>query len=896
MKVLFVSSDHSLSNSLEKKLAQTDCEIVRIEQVSCLLEHLEKDSGIHTLLLDVETDGFNQIVENVQKLPGHTFIIGLMERSRQDELSHIHFDWLDGIINFDDTADCISHKLSNIKNFLFTSQKLNEQSFEPNFLNGQQTYNIMAALEYVNNEKGLLKELYEIIIENINGFELVPNLKDENIYLNELIQNAAHLGLERLCCWMEFVKNVIQCADKFYRSNCEFFQKTQDQLRIELAEGMECLKDSGFFIETQEDADPLFKARVLLVEDMPYNRILINKFLEKHESIIVEATNGLEAIEIWEKEAPFDLIIMDMNMPVMDGFTATQKIRELEKIQGLPTIPIIALTALAMRGDREKCLSAGCDEYLSKPVDSVALLETCQNMLSLKIPAQTLVSSEETTKSFKIERIILKSENQVYQFCLENIIRSYGIDLELETSEALIIRKAKTMDRSSLMLLDGDSDFELAYYLKEKFPEKNVALIINREKEKSLLLQKSPFHIHYPFENTQILEVFDKFSEKIYQADKQAEIIKDVASLQDLKSQVNIKEMVQKSDGQLAVWQKSFRKIGGDLVLSQQFNYHGRFGLVLADVAGHDIKSGYTASWFSGLIEGVWAQHSVPVELLSYLNQLFEHDSEEEDKRFVCALALLWDRIRCKLYFANAGIPGGILVKKDTGKEELIDWKGVPIGMFPDIERFDNGCIDFHPGDRLYMATDGVLESIPNEVFLDINKSKSDSPAQEALEAIVDFVKRSIQVTDDLTIAVLEAKEFPIPNQGFRVSIKSTFEEVDRAIQEIETHVQTTMPDHFNWTMISVAIREALINAVEHGNKAVENAPVDIDVGRNGDNMVLIVSDLGGGFDLASVKKRLQNEGALRIHGRGIEMMENICEKVEFLGGGIYLEFAPKKD
>ena len=896
MKIIFISSDHSLSKSLDEKLAQIDCEVVIEDQASYLLDRLKKESKIHLVLLDIEMDDFNVAVDQVRLLDRYVFVFGVLNRSRNGNLNDLHTDLLDGLINLDDTTECINHKLSNIKSFLYSSQKLNQQSFDPDFLIDQQVYNIDRALEYVNNEKGLLKELYEILVDNIENFKLAPFVQKGDLYLSELLQNAKPLGLERLSAWLEFLKDIIKEADRFYRANGVYLQRKLDDLRLEMDVALSCMKKSGFFDADHENSDSLYKARVLLVEDMPYNRILINKFLEKHESVIVEATHGLEAIEIWQNEPPFDLIIMDMNMPVMDGFTATQKIRELEKEKGDDGIPIIALTALAMRGDREKCLAAGCDEYLSKPVDSVALLETCQNMLTLKGNTTNVKIGESSKSSLNIEHVILKTANQVYQVCLENIIQGFGIDIELEKGDSDFLEKVPDMSQNTLMIMDGKKDLELAYYLKEKYPEKNIALIIGQDSKQSVLLEKSSYHIHYPFAANQIRSVFDTFSDKVFQARKQAEMIKDVASLKDIKSQVNIKETVQKSDGQLAVWQKSFRKIGGDLVLSQKFNYHGRFGLVLADVAGHDIKSGYTASWFSGLIEGVWAQHSVPVELLSYLNQLFEHESEEEDKRFVCALALLWDRVRCKLYFANAGIPGGILVKKDTGKEELIDWKGVPIGMFPDIERFDNGVIDFCPGDRLYMATDGVLESIPNEVFLDINKTKSDSPAQEALEAIVDFVTRSIQVTDDLTIAVLEAKDFPVPDEGTRFSIQSTFEDVDRVIQDIEAYVKKTMPDHYNWAMISVAIREALINSVEHGNKGVESSPVDIDIGRNGENMVLVVSDLGGGFDLGSVKKRLQKEGTLRIHGRGIEMMENIAEKVDFHGGGIYLEFAPQKD
>lgn len=895
MKLLFLSPDHPLKNSFIETLAQVHREVVVEKQVSSLLDTLKKDLDVHIILLGAELNGFNEVVEQVRQLGRYLFILKVGDLSVKDEKEGQVIS-LDGQVSWEEHPKSLEQTLARIKSTVFYSKNLSEYSFEPKNFSLQQVYNIEKALDYVNSEKELLKELYEILNENIEKFRFSSSIEKNVLDLTEILQNAGPLGLERLSSWVTFFKDMAENAAFLYHAKRTFFQEKLNELRLEMVVALGCLKSSGFFKEDCENTDPLFQAKVLLVEDMPYNRILINKFLEKHESTIVEATNGQEAVDIWENDPSFDIIIMDMNMPVMDGFTATQNIRSLEEKNGISKTPIIALTALAMRGDREKCLSAGCDEYLSKPVDSMGLIKTCQSMLSLKGSSKKSQLDKGSKSSLNIEKVILKTPNQIYRVCLENIVEESGLQFEVVDTQSLMLKKVESMGAETLMILDGKEDFELAYFLKEKFPEKNIGLILDQEQKTNGLLGNSFFHFHYPFDRDQVHSVLTVFSEKVSQSQQQAEIIKDVASLKNLKSQVNIKEMVQKSDGQLAVWQKSFREIGGDLVLTQKFNYHGRFGFVLADVAGHDIKSGYTASWFSGLIEGVWAQHSIPVELLSYLNQLFEHESEEEDKRFVCALALLWDRVRCKLYYANAGIPGGILVKKDTGKDQTLDWRGVPIGMFPDVERFDNGVIDFCPGDRLYMATDGVLESIPNEVFLEINKSKSESPAEEALEAIVDFVSRSIQVTDDLTIAVLEATELPAPENGMRYSIPSTFESVDQVIQDIEAYAKSTIPYEFNWTMISVAIREALINAVEHGNKEVESAPIDIDVRLQGCNMVLIVSDLGSGFDLASVKKRLANEGTLRIHGRGIEMMENIAEKVAFQGGGIYLEFAPKKD
>jgi len=104
--------------------------------------------------------------------------------------------------------------------------------------------------------------------------------------------------------------------------------------------------------------------KILIAEDRHDNMILIKETLRSTGYAVYTATNGQEAIDIAEKERP-DLILMDMQMPVMSGFEATRQIRETE---GLKDIPIIALTARAMKGDEEKALAAGCSDYLSKPV------------------------------------------------------------------------------------------------------------------------------------------------------------------------------------------------------------------------------------------------------------------------------------------------------------------------------------------------------------------------------------------------------------------------------------------------------------------------------------------------------------------------------------------------
>lgn len=107
------------------------------------------------------------------------------------------------------------------------------------------------------------------------------------------------------------------------------------------------------------------KITILYVEDNSDNRTLVRRVLAVEGYNMLEAANAAQALEALETSKPH-LILMDINMPDKDGYTLTTEIR---KIPGLGKIPIIAITANVMRGDREKSLEAGCDGYIQKPID-----------------------------------------------------------------------------------------------------------------------------------------------------------------------------------------------------------------------------------------------------------------------------------------------------------------------------------------------------------------------------------------------------------------------------------------------------------------------------------------------------------------------------------------------
>jgi CheY-like chemotaxis protein len=145
-------------------------------------------------------------------------------------------------------------------------------------------------------------------------------------------------------------------------------------------------------IRPRDASLPRLGGRVLLVDDGVTNRKLIELVLRRAGAEVMSAENGQIAVEMASAQS-FDLIFMDMQMPVMDGYTATRTLRQMQ-IQ----VPIIALTAHAMKEDRDRCLAAGCSGYLAKPVDQERLLATVAEFTGISAqqsyPGDLVISSK----------------------------------------------------------------------------------------------------------------------------------------------------------------------------------------------------------------------------------------------------------------------------------------------------------------------------------------------------------------------------------------------------------------------------------------------------------------------------------------------------------------------
>jgi CheY-like chemotaxis protein len=124
-------------------------------------------------------------------------------------------------------------------------------------------------------------------------------------------------------------------------------------------------------------------AKLLLVEDNEMNRDMLSRRLQRKGYEVVMAVDGQQGLDL-ARSQPFDLILMDMSLPVVDGWDATRQLKAEERTR---SIPVIALTAHAMAGDREKALEAGCDDYDTKPIELPRLLEKIDTLLKKQASA-----------------------------------------------------------------------------------------------------------------------------------------------------------------------------------------------------------------------------------------------------------------------------------------------------------------------------------------------------------------------------------------------------------------------------------------------------------------------------------------------------------------------------
>lgn len=207
---------------------------------------------------------------------------------------------------------------------------------------------------------------------------------------------------------------------------------------------------------TKPVRDPLIeinkeKFRVLLVEDDKVNRIVLNRLLSEMGHIVDTACHGLEALMAYKNKS-YDVILMDIQMPIMDGLEATKEIRLLE--QGNQHIPIIALTAFALQGDRERFLAMGMDEYISKPVKINELLSLMDRVIQSK-KHNSMTENEQKNKvkdGMNYHKVPLSKNFSEIDFYMKELVKvlNHNNFNEIEANANILKRYFSNMDAEEM--------------------------------------------------------------------------------------------------------------------------------------------------------------------------------------------------------------------------------------------------------------------------------------------------------------------------------------------------------------------------------------------------------------------------------------------------------------
>ncbi len=378
-KVLVVEDDYATSKLLSNYLNKWGYNPTIVNSAEQAMKAVDKEIFL-AVLLDIvlpDSNGF-ELLKRIRehKNARHTPVIVCSVEAEQQKaflmgaveyfVKPIKYKYLVEVLN--------SYKLRKDSNILIvdddvpTLNLIKEAVVQAGFnaIAESHSSRVMNMIESMSLDLAII----DLDMPEVNGFDLIKQIKTKPAFSKLPV--------------------IIYTGKESYREDLKKIDGMFAELLEKSSTNIEELSDIiNQMINRYEDLPPAEEiakqdntVKILLVEDYKHSQIIVTRLLKKnsYESIVV-VENGAEAVEAVQKQK-FDLILMDMQMPVMNGFEATERIRQLPEYR---EIPIIALTAFAMKGDREKCLDAGATDYIPKPIDSQEFIEKVKYYTDRKV-------------------------------------------------------------------------------------------------------------------------------------------------------------------------------------------------------------------------------------------------------------------------------------------------------------------------------------------------------------------------------------------------------------------------------------------------------------------------------------------------------------------------------
>ncbi|ETR74069.1 MAG: hypothetical protein OMM_00477 [Candidatus Magnetoglobus multicellularis str. Araruama] len=637
---------------------------------------------------------------------------------------------------------------------------------------------------------------------------------------------------------------------------------------------------------------------ILIVDDNPFNREMLGDILKTNKCRVDKANNGKEALEKISSNT-YNIIIMDMLMPGLDGFETTKQIRKM----GLQT-PVIAHTSMSMKKDRRRCMEAGCDEFLPKPINTGNLLSLIKKYSQEGPHSDTQKSSSQQLQhpddpTFNGLRVLLIEEDQfVRQKCID-VLHRMGFTVSFVPNGNDALNRLETQARQidliiSNMFTSGIDGLGVLNTTKREYPHIQVFIYADKFDPETLqlMLQLGADGIipQSDFENSIGKIVHAAISQTIHSRKSQAQTAFQVRQSQARLTQFGCSKPCRFIDMAFS----TLHDAGGDMAQCRLFNSSGRCGVVMADVSGHDILSSYISAVFLGILSSVWNANQAPLSLLRIINT--ELLKMEEVNYHVCTTVMLWDQKKSHLEIATAGNPGPLLVNKtnDQLTFDQFEGGGICLGLLDRDDLYTYQNLNLTHDSQLFLFSDGMSAS---KLQSTIGKNKKrflskDSSKSNICRSLLDAYMDTWSQDDDMILLCLQSTQDKKDN-GLHYSFHSDYDEVDKACKWITEQITQKYPE-MDMDMIMLSIREALLNAVEHGNNYNYDALVDVTLFFDSNRIRLDITDQGTGFSLNEKLLDSNNESGFQIGKRGLKIIHAFSDKIEVDSGTTRLFFNVK--
>lgn len=381
-KILVVEDDYATSKLLSNYLTKWGYEPVIVNSAQQALKSIESEPFL-AVLMDIvlpDANGF-ELLKQIREHPNSKntpVIVCSVETEQQKAFLMGAVEYFVKPINYKYLVEVLmSYKLKKDSNILIVDDdvptlNLMKEAVEQSGFNAIAESHSSKVISLIEN-MSLDLAIIDLDMPEINGFDLIKMIKSNKNFAKLPIM--IYTGKEN---YQEDLKKIDGLFEELLHKSSANIEDLSETINAMINRYDE--PSTPEEIKTKED-----EVRILLVEDYKHSQIIVTRLLRKNnfDSIVV-VENGVEAVEAVQQQQ-YDIILMDMQMPVMNGFEATQKIREIPQYKDTP---IIALTAFAMKGDREKCLEAGATDYIPKPIDSQEFIQKVKYYTQNKVNAK----------------------------------------------------------------------------------------------------------------------------------------------------------------------------------------------------------------------------------------------------------------------------------------------------------------------------------------------------------------------------------------------------------------------------------------------------------------------------------------------------------------------------